>query len=73
MTPSRIEVVKPQNVAPLAVGLVDAARLISVSDRHLWGLADRGEIPSVMIGNRRVFRVATLDAWLAAREGRAAS
>jgi excisionase family DNA binding protein len=58
----------PTELRPLSVGLRDAARLIGVSERHLQKLAIAGQVPSAMIGNRRVFRIATLDAWLASHE-----
>lgn len=55
-------------IPPLAVSLQVAARLLSISPRNLQGLAARGEIPSVPIGTRRLFRVASLDRWLAEQE-----
>jgi len=63
-----LTITRPRDLAPLAVGLRDAARMLGVSDRHLATLARAGEVPSVMIGGRRLFRLATLDAWLADRE-----
>jgi excisionase family DNA binding protein len=68
VTPARIEVVKPQMVAPIALGLRDAARLIGVSDRWLWERAERGEVPSAVIGGRRLFRVSALEEWLKSKE-----
>lgn len=68
MTPSRIDVIAPQSVPPLAVSLRDAARLLGVSDRWLWTQAQAGAVPSVMIGGRRLFRVAALDQWLRSHE-----
>lgn len=59
-----VSVVKPRDLRPLSVGLRDAARLVGVSERHLQKLAISGQVPSAMIGGRRVFRLATLDAWL---------
>jgi excisionase family DNA binding protein len=64
----RPTIAKPADIAPLAVGLVDAAKLLSVSPRHLQKLAATGVVPSVMIGGRRTFRVASLDAWLRRQE-----
>ena len=61
-------VTSAKSIAPLSVGLKDAAKLIGISDRKLWEMADQGEVPSVKLGGRLVFRVATLDAWLQERE-----
>lgn len=68
MTSDLLEVVAPQTLPPLAVGMRDAARLIGLSPRRLQQLALAGEIPSVKIDGRRLFRLATLDRWLAERE-----
>lgn len=68
MSPSRVEVVRPQSIQPLSVGMRDAARVIGISERRLAQLVAAGEVPHVRIDRRIVFRVATIDAWLAARE-----
>lgn len=68
MTPKRIDVLAPQAVAPLAVGLRDAARLLGVSDRWLWSQSQAGAVPCSSIGGRRLFRVAALEAWLRENE-----
>lgn len=64
LNPTAIYVTRPRDLPPLAVGLRDATRLLGVSERHLWKLAVSGAIPSVMIGNRRVFRLTSLEQWL---------
>jgi len=47
----------------------EAAKRLSICERTLWGLVDRGEIPTVRIGPRGVrFRVKTLDDWAARQE-----
>jgi excisionase family DNA binding protein len=66
--PEKISVMPAKCIRPLSVGLKDAARLLGISDRTLWGMAKRGEVPHVKLGGRLVFRVATLDAWLHERE-----
>lgn len=53
---------------PLAVDLKTAARLLSLCPRTVQELALHGDLPSVPVGSRRLFRVASLDRWLAARE-----
>jgi excisionase family DNA binding protein len=61
-----VEVVAPKELAPLVVDLATAAKLVGVSDRHLRKFLC--EIPHVRIGGRLLFRVATLNEWLAGRE-----
>lgn len=68
MTPTRLEITRPQQIAPLSIGMRDAARLIGLSERRLAQLVRAGEIPHVRIDRRIVFRLASIDAWLAARE-----
>jgi hypothetical protein len=68
MNPKRIDVVPPQSVAPLSVGLRDAARLLGVSDRWLWSQSQSGAVPCSSIGGRRLFRVAALEEWLRQNE-----
>lgn len=63
-----IRIAKPRDIPPLAVGIRDAARLLGVSPAWLHPRAKAGEIPSAMIGGRRLFRVAALEAFLAERE-----
>ena len=64
----QVVVMQAKQLAPLSVGSRDAARLLSISERHLANLTASGAIPSLMIGGRRVYRVATLDKWLQAQE-----
>lgn len=56
---------------PLSVRPREAAKLLGIGERTLWGLtAPRGPIPCTRIGGGRggcvLYRVADLDAWLAA-------
>jgi excisionase family DNA binding protein len=64
----RIAVLPPKSLPPLSVGLRVAAQMIGVSDRHLQKLAAAGQVPSAMVGCRRVFRLGALDQWLKDRE-----
>lgn len=52
----------------LAVGADKAAEALSISKRHLMRLTECGVVPSVRLGNRRVYRVEALRDMLAARE-----
>jgi excisionase family DNA binding protein len=56
-------------IQPLAVKLRDAARLLGLSDRTVWSLIQRGEIPVRVIqhGCRRtyLFSVEELKRWAA--------
>jgi predicted site-specific integrase-resolvase len=54
--------------APLALRPRDAARVLSISTRHLWQLTKNGLIPCVYLGRgkRRItlYSVDVLKAWL---------
>lgn len=51
---------------PIAVSVAEAARLVGISRAHLYSLIAKGEgPPAAMVGGRRLYRVADLDAWLA--------
>ena len=46
----------------------EAARMMSVSDRHLWGVTHpRGSLVPVRIGARCLYSPETLRAWIAAQ------
>ncbi len=49
--------------SPILVDSREAARLLSISPRKLWELANRGQIHSLKIGKCVRYRVADLDAW----------
>jgi len=51
----------------LALRPRDAARMLSISERKLWQLAQRGEILSLTIGKCRRYRTSDLRAFLAAQ------
>ncbi|WP_428388487.1 helix-turn-helix domain-containing protein [Mucisphaera sp.] len=42
----------------------EAAKSLSISTRYLWELANRGEIPSVKLGRRRLYPRDELKAWV---------
>jgi len=55
-------------IEPLAVGVNEAAKLISVSPRTLWEILKRGDgPPTVKIMRRIVFPVRELQDWLTRR------
>lgn len=54
-------------IGKLLVDLREAAKLLSVSPRHLHGLARTGEVPSIVVGRRRLFSPAALAAWAAGK------
>lgn len=49
---------------PLAVGRRHAASMLGISERFLWTLTNRNEIPHVRIGNRVLYPVIELQEWL---------
>ncbi|MPZ99498.1 MAG: helix-turn-helix domain-containing protein [Dehalococcoidia bacterium] len=54
--------------ARLALSVEEAAERAGVSRAFLYPYVLSGELPSLLIGRRRLVRVETLDRWLAARE-----
>ena len=58
--------------APVLVTAKEAAKVLAVSERTLWTLADSGGLPRVPIGPRGYrYDVADLWAWIAARKAEA--
>jgi hypothetical protein len=51
----------------LAVRAVDAARMLSISPRTLWGMTRRNEIPHARCGRAVVYPVHLLREWLEQR------
>lgn len=64
-----LEVLAPQQVPPLAVSVSEAGKLVGISGRTLQKHIAAGELPSCVIGGRRVLRLSTLNEWLARHEG----
>jgi excisionase family DNA binding protein len=52
----------------LLVSTQDAARMLGVCTRTVWGLTRDGELPCVRIGARVLYAPETLARWVAARE-----
>lgn len=52
-------------VAPLMVGPREAAAMLGVSPRTLWGLTAGRKVPRVKIGARVLYRVADLERFAA--------
>lgn len=65
-----IATIQPQTTDPrLLVTPREAARMLSVSERTLWGLTKRGEVPAVRVGVRSVrYSIAALQAWIEAQQ-----
>lgn len=53
-----------QEVSPLLLDAHDTARALSISERTLWGLTNRGEVPFVRIGRRVLYDPQALRAWI---------
>lgn len=63
---------RPEESPPLALRARAAARMLSISERTLWGLtAPRGPIPCVRVGHGKrqavLYPLAALRAWLDAQ------
>lgn len=56
---------------PLAVRPRDAAKLLSISERTLWAMTKRGDLPAIRVGTGRrravLYSVAQLREWLSHR------
>lgn len=50
--------------SPLCVGKRDAAKLLGISERTLTSRSVEGEIPSFVVGGRRLYPVELLQAWI---------
>ena len=62
--PSPMNSLQATEPQPLAVRATEAARMLGISERTLWSLANRGEVPTVKIGGVRLYPVDELRAWL---------
>ena len=52
----------------LAVRPRDAARILGISERTLWSLTKKGEIPHVRTGRVVLYSIAALEEWLAGNQ-----
>ncbi|WP_371917671.1 helix-turn-helix domain-containing protein [Pseudomonas gelidaquae] len=51
-------------LAPISVGIEEAARLIGVARSMLYEMIKKGEIQTFKLGRRRLVRVKTLEAFV---------
>jgi len=56
-----------RTIPVLALRPPEAARALGISERLLWDMTKRGEIPHLRLGRAVVYPVAALDRWLAER------
>lgn len=56
-------------VPSLALRPREAAKALGVSERTLWTLTKRGEIPHLRLGRAVIYPVETLKLWLARQSG----
>jgi len=54
-------------VPRLALSVPETAQAIGLSEREVWRRIANGTLPAVRVGRRTLIRVASLDAFLAAR------
>ncbi|MEO6435647.1 MAG: helix-turn-helix domain-containing protein, partial [Tepidisphaeraceae bacterium] len=52
----------------LGVSVREAAMMLGVSEKHVYTLSVKGDLPRVQIGARVCYRVEAPRAWLAAHE-----
>lgn len=57
-----------RDLEPLLVKPAEAARLISLSERNLWGRTASGEIRCIRIGRSVRYRVDDLKAWIESQQ-----
>ncbi|AZF49173.1 MULTISPECIES: helix-turn-helix domain-containing protein [Pseudomonas] len=61
----------PEHIAPLAVSVEDAARVVGYSRSGVYELIASGDLKAFKLGRRRLILMAELKAWIerAAKEG----
>ena len=52
---------RPPAFSPLLLRVADAAALLGISEREVWGMLQRGELPKVTVPGRRMTRIARED------------
>jgi excisionase family DNA binding protein len=55
------------SIAPALLDRLQAAKYLCISVNHLGNLTGAGEMTSLTIGRRRLYRRVDLDAWVAER------
>lgn len=48
----------------LTVRLAELAKLLSLSERAVWALADSGDLPSFKLGSARLFSMDAVREWI---------
>jgi excisionase family DNA binding protein len=61
-------VLEKEGEAPWLIKAKDAAKLLSLSDRKLWELTNRGVIPCIRIGRSVRYDVVDLRFWIEQRK-----
>jgi len=61
----------PEHIAPLAVSVEDAARVVGYSRSGVYELISSGDLKAFKLGRRRLILMTELKAWIerAAKEG----
>lgn len=65
--PQRPSAGEPESPAALAIRPREAARVLGISERLLWSLTNRGEIPHLKLGRATLYPVDQLQEWLRER------
>lgn len=52
----------------LVVSSREAAAMLNISEKHLYTLSTKGDLPRVMVGARVCYRIETLKVWVARHE-----
>lgn len=50
---------------PLALRSKEAARALHISERKLWEMTNRGQIPHLRVGRVLLYPIAAIEKWLA--------
>ena len=61
-----------QEIPRLLMDAHDTARALAISERKLWELTNKGEIPSVRIGRRVLYNPGALQGWIDGQAGKEA-
>lgn len=63
--------INPEHIAPLAVSVEDAARVVGYSRSGVYELIASGDLKAFKLGRRRLILMTELKAWIerAAKEG----
>lgn len=53
-----------ESIAPLALREKEAAKVLGISPRKLWELANRGEIKAIKVDGVKLYPIRELNRWL---------